>query len=95
MLRGKAGQVLSLGCGNSHYQYKLGNVRMEHSPVKKDLGVPVHGKLDMSQQSDLTDQKANYMPGCIKRSMVSRSRKVILLLYSVLVRPHLKYCIRM
>ena len=40
-------KVFHLGCGNLHYQYKLGNVRMEHSAAKKELGVLVHGKLDM------------------------------------------------
>ena len=31
-------EVLHLGCSNPHCQYKLGDVRMEHSPSKKDLG---------------------------------------------------------
>ena len=33
-------KVLNQGHGNSHYQYKLGctDVKMEHSPAKKDLG---------------------------------------------------------
>ena len=30
-------KVLHLGCSNPHYQYKLGDKRMEHSPVEKDL----------------------------------------------------------
>ena len=43
-------KILQLGHGNPHYQYKLKVVRIKHTPAKKDLGVLMDGKLNMSQQ---------------------------------------------
>jgi len=88
-------KVLHLGRGNPHYQYRLGDEGIESSPDKKDLGVLVDEKLDVSHQHVLAAQKANHMLGCIKRSIASRSREGILPLYSALMRPHLEYCVQL
>ena len=84
---------LHLGCGNPHYEYKLENVRTEHSRAENVLGVLVDRKHEPAMC--LTAQKANYILCCIKRCVASRSKEVVLPLYSVLVRPHLEYCIQM
>ena len=72
---------LHLGHSNNHYPYKLGDERIEKSPVEKDLGVLVDEKLGMSQQCVLAAWKANCVLGCIKKGVASREREVNVPLY--------------
>ncbi|GAB0210085.1 mitochondrial enolase superfamily member 1 [Grus japonensis] len=86
-------RVLHLGRNNLKHQYRLGVDLLGSSFAEKDLGVLVD-KLSMSQQCALVAKKPRSILGCIKKSVASRSRKVILPVYSALVRPHLEYCVQ-
>ncbi|KAK4811154.1 hypothetical protein QYF61_019785 [Mycteria americana] len=87
-------QILHLGQSNAGHKYKLGEEWLGSSPAERDLGVLVDSRLNRSQQCALAAKRANCILGCIKHSITSQSKEVIIPLYLALVWPHLEYCVQ-
>ena len=65
------------------HSYKMGDTWLSKTTSKKDLGIVVDHKLNMSQQCDVATKKANAILGCINRK---RKKSKVCCFYTVVYK---------
>ena len=87
-------KVMHLGSGNPRHTYTMGGEDLAVTTEEKDLGVIFDEKLEFSKHIKVIVGKANRMLGMIRRGFTCLDREIFKLLYPVLVRPLLEYCVQ-
>ena len=82
--------VMHFGYGNPKFSYSLNGNKIEEVTSARDLGVVVNDSCTPSEHVPMITRKANGVLSQIRRTLVSRSKDVVVNLFKVFVRPILE-----
>ena len=89
-------KVMHLGKQANPESYKMsgngGEVELEETEMEKDLGVNVDNKLAFDEHINIQTKKASKLLAMIRRTFDHLDEKILPLLYTAIIRPHLEYC---
>ena len=87
-------KVMHFGYNNPCLEYTMGGAKLTITESEKDLGVLIDSTLKPAAHIANCVKKANQMLGMIQRTTTYKNKKILLLMYSSLVRPHLEYSVQ-
>jgi len=85
-------KVMRIGNSNKNSKYYMDKNELEKAQEEKDLGVLITNDLKASSQCVQARNKTNRVLGMIHRTIIYKTKDVLLRLYKSLVRPHVEYC---
>ena len=83
---------MHIGFNNTKAKYEMNGKFLEE--VTEERGVIIRSDLKCSSQCMKAVNTANRVLGMIRRTFSVKDKKIILLLYKALVRPHLEYSVQ-
>ena len=85
---------MHIGFNNTKAKYEMNGKFLEEVTEERDLGVIIRSDLKCSSHCMKAVNTANRVLGMIRRTFSVKDKKIILLLYKALVRPHLEYSVQ-
>ena len=85
---------MHFGYNNPCLEYTMGGAKLTMTDSEKDLGVVTHSTLKPAAHEANCVKKANQMLGMIQRTITYKHKKILMLMYKSLVRPHLEYAVQ-
>ena len=80
--------------GNLDINYNMGDIVLGTAVKEKDLGITISADMKVSEQCGIASSRGNKILGLLRRNITCKEKKLIILLYKAIVRPHLEYYIQ-